>query len=243
MRTVAIIQARMGSTRLPGKIMKDLGGDTVLARVVRRLSRAALIDEMVVATTNGVADEVIVQECNRLGVAHFRGSEGDVLDRHYRAAMEHGAEAVVRIPSDKPMIDPEVCDFVVRTFLEKQPDYASNAWQRTFPLGLDTEIMTFAALARAWKEGSKPYERIHVTPYIYEHPNLFRVLHVKGEHDYGQYRWTLDTPEDLVFLRAVYDRLGNVDTFHWREVLALLDREPALRQLNQHVRQKVLHEC
>ncbi len=106
-------------------------------------------------------------------------------------------------------------------FLEKQPDYASNAWQRTFPLGLDTEIMTFAALARAWREGTKPYERIHVTPYIYEHPDLFKVLHVKGGHDYGQYRWTLDTPEDLAFLRAVYDRLGNVDTFHWREVLAL----------------------
>jgi spore coat polysaccharide biosynthesis protein SpsF len=239
---VAIIQARMSSTRLPGKVMMDLGGETVLARVVRRVSRAALIGEMVIATTHKTTDDAIVRECNRLGVAYFRGSEDDVLDRYYGAARENGAEAVVRITSDCPMIEPEISDSVVRTFLEQRPDYASNTLERTYPRGLDTEIITFDALARSWKEGTKPYERTHVTPYIYEHPHLFRLLHVKGEHDYSQHRWTLDTPEDLVFLRAVYDRLGNVDTFHWRDVLAVLDRESELLRLNQHVRQKALHE-
>jgi spore coat polysaccharide biosynthesis protein SpsF len=232
----------MSSTRLPGKVMMDLGGETVLARVVRRVSRASLIGNIVIATTHKAADDVIVRECNRLGIPYFRGSEDDVLDRYYRAAKENGAEAVVRITSDCPMIEPEISDSVVRTFLEQWPDYASNTLERTYPRGLDTEIITFDALARSWKEGTKPYERTHVTPYIYEHPHLFRLLHVKGEHDYSQHRWTLDTPEDLVFLRAVYDRLGNVDTFHWRDVLAVLDRESELLRLNQHVRQKALHE-
>jgi spore coat polysaccharide biosynthesis protein SpsF len=239
---VAIIQARMSSTRLPGKVMMDLGGETILARVVRRVSRASLIGNIVIATTHKAADDVIVRECNRLGIPYFRGSEDDVLDRYYRAAKENGAEAVVRITSDCPMIEPEISDSVVRTFLEQRPDYASNTLERTYPRGLDTEIMTFDALARSWREGTRAYERTHVTPYIYEHPDLFRLLHVKGEHDYSQHRWTLDTPEDIAFLRAVYDRLGNVDTFHWRDVLAVLDREPELLRLNQHVRQKALHE-
>jgi spore coat polysaccharide biosynthesis protein SpsF len=243
MKTVAIIQARMGSTRLPGKIMMDLGGDTVLARVVRRVSRATLIEKIVVATTHNAADDTVVRECDRLGVACFRGSEDNVLDRYYRAAIENGAEAVVRITSDCPMIEPEISDSVVRGFLEKHPDYASNTVQRTYPRGLDTEVMTFAALAKSWTEGTQPYERTHVTPYLYLNPQLFQLLHVTDERDYSQYRWTVDTPEDLAFVRAVYDRLGNVDTFHWRDVLSLLDREPQLLRLNQHIVQKALREC
>ena len=159
MRIVTIIQARMGSTRLPGKVMKDLGGDTVLARVVRRLRRAALLGEVVVATTTQPADDIILEECRRLSVQVFRGDENDVLDRYCRAAKWAKAEAVVRTTSDCPLIDSEISDETVRRFLDQQPDYASNALARTYPRGrgLDTEVMTRQILARAWEEAHQPY--------------------------------------------------------------------------------------
>jgi len=241
MRIVTIIQARMGSTRLPGKVMLDLGGDTVLARVVRRLRRAALLGEVVVATTTQPADDIILEECRRLSVQVFRGDENDVLDRYYRAAKWAKAEAVVRITSDCPLIDWEISDETVRRFLDQQPDYASNALARTYPRGLDTEVMARQPLARAWKEAHQPYQRVHVTPYIYENPSRFRILSVRAASDYSSHRWTLDTPEDLAFLRAVYERMGSDDGFDWRDVLALLDRDPALMDLNRNVMQKALH--
>ena len=242
MKIVTIIQARMGSTRLPGKVMKDLGGDTVLARVVCRVRRATLTGEVLIATTTKPADDAIVEECRRLSAQFFRGEENDVLDRYYHAARTACAEAIVRITSDCPLIEPEITDNTIRAFLERHPDYASNALQRTYPLGLDAEIMTWETLARAWREARKPYQRVHVTPYVYENPDQFNILSVKGDDDYSHYRWTLDTPEDLAFIRAVYERLGNDGRFHWRDVLGLLGREPALVELNRHVTMKALHE-
>ncbi len=141
----------MGSTRLPGKVMLDLGGVTVLARVVERLRRAHLVGELVIATTTDPADDVIVRECESLGVQTFRGAEKDVLDRYYQAALHFNAEAVVRITSDCPLIDPEITDNVIRVFLDQRPDYASNALQRTYPRGLDTEAIAFEALERTWR--------------------------------------------------------------------------------------------
>jgi spore coat polysaccharide biosynthesis protein SpsF len=232
----------MGSTRLPGKVLMDLGGQTVLARGVRRLRRASLIQQVVIATTDSPEDDAIVHECNRLGVVHFRGSEEDVLDRYYRTAEATGADAVVRVTSDCPLIDPEISDKVIRAFLERQPDYASNTLRRTYPRGLDTEVMTWDALARTWREARKPYQRTHVTAYIYENPNRFDLLAVTGESDHSDCRWTVDTPEDLSFVRAVYERMGSCDDFSWREALALLDREPALVELNRHIAQKAVHE-
>jgi spore coat polysaccharide biosynthesis protein SpsF len=242
MKIAAIIQARMGSTRLPGKVLMDLGGETVLARVVRRLQRSTLIDEIVVATTHSVADRAIVRECHRLSVAVFCGDENDVLDRYYRAAQSIGAEGIVRITSDCPLIDPEVTDNTVRLFLERQPDYASNALQRTYPRGLDTEVMTRDALECAWREARLSYQRAHVTPYIYENPDRFCILPVTNETDYSSHRWTLDTPEDLVLLRAIYDRAENDDSIAWRDVLALLEQAPELLELNCHVMQKAMQE-
>ena len=232
----------MGSTRLPGKVLMDLGGQTVLARGVRRLRRASLIQQVVIATTDSPKDDAIVHECNRLGVVYFRGSEEDVLDRYYRTAEATGADAVVRVTSDCPLIDPEISDKVIRAFLERQSDYASNTLQRTYPRGLDTEVMTRDALARTWREARKPYERTHVTAYIYENPDWFDLLAVTGESDHSDCRWTVDTPEDLSFVRAVYERMGGCDDFSWRDVLALLDREPALVELNRHIAQKAVHE-
>jgi len=241
LKTVAIIQARMGSTRLPGKVIMDLGGDTVLARVVRRLCRAKFVDEIVIATTSSDADDAIVRECERLGVPWFRGSEDDVLDRYYQAAQTYAAGAVVRITSDCPLIDPELVDGTIRVFQEQHCDYASNLFPRTYPRGLDTEVFTVAALERDWREARAPYQREHVTPFLYEHPELFRLVSLRGRIDYSQYRWTLDTAEDLQLLRAIYARFSNQDNFGWREAVALMEREPELAELNSRVLQKSLH--
>lgn len=242
MRIVAIVQARIGSTRLPGKVMKDLAGKTVLARVVERIRRSREIGEVVIATTHQSDDDVIVDECKVLGVRVFRGEVHDVLDRYYHAAKEVGAEAIVRITSDCPLIEPEITDATVRAFLDRRPDYASNVLERTYPRGLDTEIMSWEALARSWQEAEQPYEREHVTPYIYENTQKFTLHAVKGEIDFSGHRWTLDEPADLAFLRAVYEKLGGDGGFAWQDVLSLLTREPGLMELNRHVSQKALHE-
>jgi len=239
---VAILQARMGSTRLPGKVLKDLDGETVLARVLTRVKRAAAIGEVLVATSDEPGDDVIVTECTRLDTRVFRGDENDVLDRYYRAAQFSKAEIVVRITADCPLIDPQITDKTINEFIKERPDYASNALIRTYPRGLDTEVFSFQALECAWREASESYQRAHVTPYIYQHPERFKVLAVQGEKDYSGLRWTLDTDEDLEFLRAVYARFAGRDDFGWQDLLGLLEREPGLSLINQHVVQKTLHE-
>lgn len=242
MKVVAIIQARMGSTRLPGKVMKDLGGATVLARVVNRTRRAKLLDQVVVATSTAPGDDVIVEECRRLGVPWFRGDEQDVLDRYYQCARQFEADAVVRITSDCPLIDPELIDATVQRFLEEKPDYATNGLPVSFPRGLDVEVLSAEALGRAWREAQQPYERVHVTPYFYEKQGRFRVASISAARDFGDQRWTLDTAEDFELIRAIYHQFGNHDEMRWQDVLKLLEREPELLALNAHVRQKTLQE-
>jgi spore coat polysaccharide biosynthesis protein SpsF len=232
----------MGSTRLPGKVLEDLAGETMLAQVVKRVSRSSLIGEVWIATTDRPADDAIVQESQRCSFPVFRGDQEDVLDRYFRAAQLAKAEAVVRITSDCPLIDPEVTDKTIAAFLEQIPAYASNCVVRTYPRGLDTEVMTMDALERAWRVADQPYQREHVTPYIYEHPGEFRILSVTGEADFSQHRWTVDTPEDLEFARAIYTRLKERNNFLWSDILAVLDREPALMELNRSVAQKGLHQ-
>ena len=205
---VAIIQARMGSTRLPGKILMDIGGETMLARVVRRVQRATMLDQVVVATTFLPSDDVTALECERLDVPVYRGSELDVLGRYYWTAKKYQAEVVVRITADCPLIDPEIIDQVVLAFLKSRPDFASNTIIRTYPRGLDVSVMSQAALTRAWKEARRAYDSEHVTSYIYQNPNIFRLLPVVGEVDYSNHHWTVDTQEDLDFVRGIYARLG-----------------------------------
>ena len=242
MNTVAIIQARMGSSRLPGKVLKDLQGETVLGRVVRRLRRSRQISKIVVATTTEATDKVIVAECDRLQVLCFRGSERDVLDRYYQAAHVNAAEAVVRVTSDCPLIDAKLVDETVEVFRDEHADYASNVSPRTYPRGLDTEVFTFDALDRAWREAREPHQREHVTPYLYEHPQIFRLASRSGAADYSRYRWTVDTREDLELLRAIYSRFDGDDDFSWQDVIALMKREPELAELNSQVLQKSLRE-
>lgn len=241
-KVVAIIQSRMGSTRLPGKVLMDLHGRTMLERVVGRTRRAELIDEVLVATTPHETDEPIIEECRRLDIPCFLGSEEDVLERYNRAAEWCRADVVVRITSDCPLIDPSETDRVIRSFLDSRADYASNFIRRTYPRGLDTEAMSSATLAHAWLEARESYERIHVTPYIYGRPDTFQLLSVTGREDYSNYRWTVDTPEDLEFVREVYRQLGRRETAGWREVLALLQSNPRLAEINQSVRHKELVE-
>lgn len=242
MKIVAIIQARMGSTRLPGKVLLDLAGEPMLARDMHRLARAQTLDDVVVATTIKSTDDAIVALCQERNWPYFRGSEADVLDRYYRAAQEYQADVVVRVTSDCPLIEPDVVDRVVQEFLERQPeiDYASNtAPERTFPRGLDTEIMSFEALARAWREDKNPAWREHVTPYIWRHPELFETYNVLNEEDLSYMRWTVDTPEDLALARRIYEHFGH-DQFSWHEVLAVLVQHPAWLEINRDVHQKVI---
>jgi spore coat polysaccharide biosynthesis protein SpsF len=241
LKVIAIIQARMGSTRLPGKVLADIHGHAMLFHVVRRTESAKTLDRIVIATTTDPADDAIVAWCGEHKVNCFRGNEMDVLDRYYQAACQNNAEAVVRITSDCPMIDPQIVDKTVSAFLSEQPDYASNTRVRTYPRGLDTEVMTFAALQRAWTEARRPYQRTHVTPYIYENPGLFKILSVTGEADHSAYRWTVDTREDLEFVRAVYSRLRS-EIFSFSDAMNLMKREPELAEINRSVLQKALQE-
>jgi spore coat polysaccharide biosynthesis protein SpsF len=240
MKIVAIVQARMGSTRLPGKVLMDLGGSTVLARVVARLLRSRLIHQVVVATTTSSADDSIVSGCRSLCVPCFRGSEDDVLGRYYDAAQEYGAQAVVRVTADCPIIDPEIVDRTIAFFHEKNADYAANDVPRTFPRGLDTEVFTVSSLKLAWEQAREPYQREHVTPYFYEHPEIFRIASLIGEGEGTRYRWTLDTESDLKLLRAIYLKFLNQDAFGCADVLALLQREPELGDLNFGILQESL---
>ena len=242
MNVVAIIQARMGSMRLPSKVLQDVAGQSMLARVARRVERARYVDQVVVATSTSAADEAIVAECERLGIASFRGEEQDVLDRYYRAAVLFRAPVIVRITSDCPLIDPAIIDKIVAAFQAARPDYASNTLERSYPRGLDTEVMSLDALARTWAEAPEPYHWIHVTPYIYQNPEMFTLLSLRQARDDSHQRWTVDTAEDMAFVRQVYERLGGGDEFGWQEVLDLLEREPGLMALNRAVQQKSLRE-
>jgi spore coat polysaccharide biosynthesis protein SpsF (cytidylyltransferase family) len=244
MKVVMIVQARMGSTRLPGKVMLDVGGQPMVARVLRRARRARLVDDLVLATSTAQDDDVIATFAHDMGVRVFRGSELDVLDRFYRAAQMLGADVVVRVTADCPFIDPAVADTVVEAFLASAPNvsFASNTLERTFPRGLDVEVASFDALSAAWSEATDPHERAHVMPFIYQRPARFQLLNVFSGARHGDLRWTVDTAADLAFARAVYARMGGEDDFPWRAVLPILDREPAIAALNRGVTQKPLTE-
>lgn len=242
MKTVAIVQARMGAQRLPGKVLLDLAGEPLLKRVVTRLDRANALEQVVVATSTESGDDAVAGLCDREGWACYRGSEHDVLDRYYHAAKSVDAEAVVRITADCPLIDPGIVDSVVHLFLGENPDYASNTVERTFPRGLDVEVMSIDTLQKVWQEAREEHERVHVTPYIYHHPELFRIVQFTGDDDFSGLRWTLDTPEDLEFARQVYARLPGEKHATWRDVLAILEAEPALATINQAIRQKPLEQ-
>ena len=246
MKTVAIIQARTNSTRLPGKVLKDLGGRSVLAHVIDRVAAAAGLDEVVIATTSAEPDGLIVCEAERHGAKAFRGSEHDVLGRYFMAATANSADVIVRVTADCPLFDSRLLTQMLTKFstLRTGPrpiDYMSNTLTRTYPRGLDTEIFTFAALRRAHREANLPHEREHVTPYLYHNPTIFALHEYNNDIDLSAHRWTLDTPDDFRFLLAVFSALHERgEVISTEAVLGLLDERPDIAEINAHIRQQPL---
>ena len=230
---VAIVQARMGSRRFPGKVLADIEGMPMLGRVVSRLERSRWVKKVVVATSQGESDNAIEEFCKAGVIAVFRGSENDVLDRYYSAAKFYHADAVVRVTGDCPLIDPEVVDRVVAAYLGGSCDYASNTLLCTYPDGLDAEVLSFAALEFAWRKARRAADREHVTPFL-RASQTFRRQNVESDLGVSMHnlRWTVDEPRDLEFVRAIYRRLEGKRIFGWREVLTVLDANPALAQMN-----------
>jgi len=238
MKIVAIIQARMGSTRLPGKVMKLILGKPVILWVLERVSLSKLIDKIVVAIPSGKENDVIVDAIKEYDdkIIISRGSEDDVLDRYYQAAVKTDADVVVRITSDCPLIDPVVIDNVIEQFLDNDCDYCSNNLKRTYPIGLDTEVFSFDVLAKAWGEAKNDYEREHVTPYIKENPDKFKLLNVSNDVDLSHLRWTLDTKEDLEFIKVIYERIyPKKHMFFMKDILDMLQKQPELIEINKHI--------
>ena len=252
--------------------MADIGGEPMLVRVVERARRAATLDQVVLATTTDESDDVIEQLCIQRGYDVFRGNLHDVLDRYYQTALSFRTGIIVRITADCPLIDPGVIDDTVNAFsgqlvendhinlisIPPQPDFDASVqgtcrfdfaanrlplpWKRTYPIGLDTEVCTLQALGRAWKEADQPHQREHVMPYLYEQEGRFRILLVNHEPDFGDWRWAVDTFEDLELVRRTYAYFGNRNNFSWKEVLALFERQPDLAGINKSIRQKIYDE-
>lgn len=245
MAVAAVVQARMGSSRLPGKVLADLAGRPVLAWVIDRLRRAEQLDQIVVATSTQPGDDEVVRLAEDLGTPFFRGSEGDVLARYHGAASAFGLEAIVRVTADCPLLDPRLVDDVVVAWRE-QPgtlDFVANTLIRRYPRGLDVALCAADALERAHREARLPRERAHVTPYLRDERNGFRHRSVEGPLDLGHLRWTLDEPDDLRFIRAVYDRLVPFPDYDWLRVYELVRAEPWLADINHSIRQKVPDDC
>lgn len=239
MNIVIIIQARMGSTRLPGKVLYELVDKTVLAHVIDRAKAIIGVTEIVIATTIGQQDDPIVQEARKLGVTVYRGSESDVLSRYYEVAKLVRADAVVRITSDCPMLDPEVSSNVVATYSTSNSDYVSNTLERTFPRGLDTEVFSFDSLETAYREAQAPHDREHVTPYIYNNRDRFVCRSFRSSAEIPEYRWTLDTPEDWELITRIYESIYHPDVlFSWKEAAELIKCNPEWAAINAHIEQK-----
>lgn len=241
MRIVGVIQARTGSTRLPGKVLLPLGARTVLEQMVDRVRRARELDELVIATTYLEVDEPIRSLAARVAAACVSGHPTDLVDRHLQAAREMGADAVVKIPSDCPLVDPRVIDRVVGYFRRAEDvDYVSNLHPPTWPDGNDVEVMTTAALSRTWRQATRDFEREHTTPFLWDQPGRFRVANVEADSWRRPelpitHRLTLDYPEDHQVIGAVFDALHDSagEPFSAEEIVAFLDRHPEIRALNR----------
>ncbi|CAM4389675.1 glycosyltransferase family protein [Paenibacillus alkaliterrae] len=241
MKVAAIIQARMNSTRLPGKVLKKILGKTLLEYQIERIKRAKSIDQIIIATTTKESDNPIVELCQQLEIPFYRGSEEDVLRRYYETALTFHIDAVVRLTSDCPLIDPYVIDKIVYYFLENQShiDYVSNTLTRTYPRGMDTEVMSLEALKMANAHAVEPADREHVTAYLYRHPEQFRLASIHYQTNESQHRWTVDTPEDFQLIQKVITELYlTAPHFTFEDVLKVLKNHPEWSEINAHIEQK-----
>ena len=243
MSTVIIVQARMTSTRLPGKVLKEVLGKSLLAYQIERLRKVKLADNIVIATTVNATDDRIVEFCMENDVDYYRGSEQDVLARYMGAARKYSSQTIVRVTSDCPLIDPDVVDRVISTFVRAagKADYVSNTLLRTYPRGLDTEVFSYPVLEEAFSRGADPAEREHVTPYIYHRPDRFCLLSVAQDTDLSAHRWTVDTQEDFDLIRLMLESLYPIKPdFRMKDCIELLENHPDWIAINRNVKQKAL---
>ncbi len=231
-----IIQARMNSSRLPGKVLIDVCGTPELVHVVRRVIRAKTVDRVIVATTDTKSDDPIERCCIENNICFYRGSENDVLDRFYKAALEFNVsenDYIVRVTADCPFIDADVIDKVINAAIKSKRDYVSNTIKPTYPDGLDIEVFTFKTLKYAWENAFLKSEREHVTPYIYKNPEKFSLLNVEGLEDLSELRWTLDEKDDLDVILSVYNELYFKDNFFGlRDIIKLFRERPDIFSKN-----------
>ena len=245
MKTVIIVQARMNSSRLPGKVLRTVLGKTLLEYQIERLQRVPSADSVVIATTIDDCDQPIVDLCEKLKVNYFRGPEEDVLQRYYNAAQKYEADIVVRITADCPIIDPNVIDRVIKFYLDnyKDFDYVSNILTRSYPRGMDTEVFSLESLEQAALEAKDEAEREHVTVFIYNHPERYRLANVPYHKDFSRYRWTVDTLEDFSLIEKIITSLyPQRPNFVLEDCLELINKHPEWEKLNSHIEQKKLYQ-
>lgn len=239
MKTVIIVQARMTSTRLPGKVLKEVMGKPLLEYQIERLRRIKSADEIVIATTKNETDQPIVDLCNRLAVAYVRGSENDVLSRYYKAAVQYRADSIVRITADCPVIDPAVCDEAITWFLQHQNECDYLRLEKC-PRGLDTEVCSFKVLEECFQEATEQPDREHVTTFIYRrHPERYRIKLMNFQEDLSRHRWTVDTPEDFELVKKIIEELYPFkQMYHYVDILNILEKNPDWCKINEKIEQK-----
>jgi spore coat polysaccharide biosynthesis protein SpsF len=241
MKVVIINQARMTSTRLPKKVLKEVLGKPLLEYQIERLRRVKLADEIVVATTINETDQPIIDLCDRLFIPTYRGSEEDVLSRYYGVAIAYQADIIVRVTSDCPIIDPKVIDQVIQYYLDAYPkyDYVSNCLERSYPRGMDTEVFSFYTLAQAFHQATASPDREHVTPFIYRRTDVYQLGQMNYFENHSNHRWTVDTPEDFELIRKIIEALYPYKPkFSLEDCLELLSQRPEWSMINQYIGQK-----
>ena len=227
-----ILQARMGSNRFPEKVMKLINSIPMIFHVTNQISHSRYSKNIVIATTKNNEDDIIEKYLKEKNIQVFRGNDLDCLDRYYECAKLYNFNIIVRITCDNPLIDPTLIDDAIDVFVNNQYDYVTNCKPRTFPQGTEVEVFSFKALEKAWQEAKKLSEREHVTPYFYNNLNKFQIFNVTNENDLSRYRWTVDTKEDLEFVKTIYSKIKKSPIL-MKDILQLLKEQPNLRKINE----------
>ena len=237
---LAVIQARMSSSRLQNKTLELIEEKPLLQHIIERMKVCKNINNIVIATTSNSSDDKIEELSKKLNMECFRGDEADVLDRFYQAAKKYSPDIIVRITADDPFKDPKITDFIISQLINNPDlDYVSNTIKPTYPEGIDIEVFTFNALEKAWKEAKQKPEREHVTHYIYNNPMIFNIKNIANEEDLSKLRWTIDYPEDMAFTKEIYKKLYNQKkVFLMEDILELLKNEPELLKINNKIKQR-----
>lgn len=244
MKVNAIIQARCGSTRLPGKIFMEIDGNPLLWHVVNRLTYVDLIDDIVIATTTDKKDDKVEEWCEKNEINCFRGSEDDVLSRFYNAAIEFPCDVIVRVTADDPFKEPSIIDNIIRKLIDENLDLSTNVFPPSYPEGLDCEVFTFDVLKTMEKTTNDPYDHEHVTPYIYNHSNEFKIGNITSSHQLSSFRWTIDNKEDYEMVNAIYEKRKeeNEGILLMQEILEILEENPEIAEINSNVKRSGMYQ-